>query len=194
MSIRFARLSDIPAMLDIYGHYVRNTTYSFEYTVPTEEEFTRRFRQITEQFAWLVWEEGGQVLGYAYGSAPFERAAYQWCSELSIYLHPSVQGKGVGRQLYTLSQQILQLQGYQRIYAIITSENPGSVAFHEKMGYQTVAQFPGCGVKFGRRLGTIWMEKGLNSVEIPTQAPIPASYIVNCDRKLNEVLAKMSLS
>lgn len=194
MSIRLARESDIPQMLEIYRPYVLDTTYSFEYTVPTVEEFTRRFQTITQQFAWLVWEEEDQVLGYAYGSAPFERAAYQWCSELSIYLHPSIQGKGVGRQLYTACEQILQLQGYSRIYAIITSENPGSVAFHEKMGYRTVAQFPGCGIKFGRKLGTIWMEKPLKSVEIPTNPPIPAPSIVNCDRKLGKVLAKMSLS
>lgn len=194
MSIRLAREADILQMLEIYRPYVLNTTYSFEYTVPSAEEFTRRFRLITEHFLWLVWEEGGQVLGYVYGSLPFERAAYQWCAELSIYLHPSIHGKGIGTRMYQLSEHILQQQGYQRVYAIITSENPGSVSFHKSNGYRFVAQFPGCGVKFGRRLGTIWMEKLLNSVEIPTQSPIPASCIVNCDRKLSEVLDKMSLS
>ena len=68
--IRPATEADIPAILSIYAHYVLNTTYSFEYTVPTEEEFRLRFRSITAQYPWLVWEEEGQVLGYAYGSAP----------------------------------------------------------------------------------------------------------------------------
>lgn len=193
MSIRFAARSDIPAMLEIYAHYVRNTTYSFEYSVPSEVEFTRRFETITEQFAWLVWEEDGRVLGYVYGSAPFERAAYQWCSELSIYLHPQVRGRGIGRQLYEISEEILRLQGYRLVYAIITSENTPSMAFHEHLGYKVTAIFPNCGVKFGRNLGTVWMEKQLNPVEIPTSAPLSAKAIVNSDRKKLKVLAKLSL-
>jgi len=194
MSIRFARLSDIPAMLDIYGHYVRNTTYSFEYIVPSVQEFTRRFEALTEQFAWLVWEENGQVLGYVYGSAPFERAAYQWCAELSIYLHPQACGKGIGRQLYEVSEEILRLQGYRLVYAIITSENEASMAFHKHLGYKTTAVFPGCGIKFDRILGTVWMEKQLNPVEIPTCVPISAKAVVNTDRKKQKVLDKLSLS
>ena len=72
--IRFATEKDIPAILDIYGPYVLHTAISFEYSVPTLEEFTERFLGITKQFPWLVWEEDGVVLGYAYGSLPFGRA------------------------------------------------------------------------------------------------------------------------
>lgn len=183
MIIRAAKETDIPQMLDIYGHYVQNTTYSFEYTVPTLEEFTNRFRAITKQFAWLVCEEGERIVGYAYGSAPFERAAYRWCAELSVYLYPQVQRKGIGRKLYEVSEQILCQQGYRKVYAIITSENEGSLAFHRALGYKTVAEFPDCGIKFGRSLGTIWMEKPLNMVETPTQPPISWDGIVNFDRK-----------
>ena len=84
--IRFAAESDVPAMLAIYAPYVRNTAYTFEYTVPTDAEFTARFLSYTRQCPWLVWEEDGAVLGYAYGSLPFERAAYAWCAEVSVYL------------------------------------------------------------------------------------------------------------
>ena len=84
----FAAEQDLPAMLAIYSPYVLTTAYSFEYTPPTLEEFTHRFRDYTRQFPWLVWEENGTVLGYAYGSRPFERAAYQWNAEASIYLCP----------------------------------------------------------------------------------------------------------
>ena len=73
--IRMAVEADVPAMLAVYAPYIEETTYSFEYTVPSEEEFLTRFRRITEQFPWLVWEEEGTVLGYAYGSLPFEREA-----------------------------------------------------------------------------------------------------------------------
>jgi len=68
--IRMARAEDIPAILDIYAPYVLTTTATFEYTVPTYEDFSARFADITKQFPWLVWEENGKVLGYAYASAP----------------------------------------------------------------------------------------------------------------------------
>ena len=117
--IRFAKEADIPAILDIYGPYVLNTAISFEYSVPTSEEFTERFRSITAQFPWLVWEENGIVLGYAYGSLPFGRAAYRWVAASSIYLAPQARGKGIGTQLYRALEKILQAQGYRKTYAII---------------------------------------------------------------------------
>ena len=76
MSIRFASKADLPAMLAVYSPYVEATAYSFEYTPPTLEQFTARFRKYTTQCPWLVWVEDGTVLGYAYGSLPFERMAY----------------------------------------------------------------------------------------------------------------------
>ena len=91
--IRLACENDLPEILEIYGPYILNTTASFEYTVPTMEEFTARFRGITEDFPWLVWEENGQILGYAYASHPFHRAAYRWCAESSIYLRPEAHGR-----------------------------------------------------------------------------------------------------
>lgn len=192
--IRIAKEEDLQQMLDIYGHYVLHTTYSFEYTLPTLAEFTRRFQKVTDRFPWLVWEEGGRVLGYAYGSAPFEREAYQWCGELSVYVAQSAQGRGIGRKLYTAAEQILKMQGFLRVYAIITGENEISRKFHQALGYETAATFPHCGVKFGRSLAVIWMEKVLSSVEIPTKAPVPWQTIVNSDRNWQEVLAILSLS
>ena len=177
--IRFAKEADISAILDIYGPYVLNTAISFEYSVPTLEEFTERFRSITAQFPWLVWEENGIVLGYAYGSLPFGRAAYRWVAASSIYLAPQARGKGIGTQLYRVLEKILQAQGYRKTYAIITSDNPDSIAFHEKIGYRFVAQLPECGIKFGKLHGVVWMEKVLNSGDIPNIFPIPADQVVN---------------
>ena len=181
--IRFATKEDLPQILAIYAPYVTNTTASFEYEVPTEEEFARRFETITAQFPWLVWEEDGQILGYAYGSAPFERAAYRWCAEPSIYLAPEAQGKGIGRRLYTVLEDLLQKQGYRLLYAIITSENAGSIAFHEKLGYRHLATFPGCGYKHGKQLGVVWMEKDLPFVEYPISFPTPLYQIVDNTQK-----------
>ena len=98
--IRIATTADVPEMLAIYTPYVENTTVSFEYVPPTLEEFTNRFTTYTRQFPWLVWEEGGVLLGYAYASAPFSRAAAGWCAEPTVYLRPEARGKGIGRALY----------------------------------------------------------------------------------------------
>ena len=171
--LRIATHADIPTILDIYAPYVRNSTATFEYTVPTQEEFRQRFDTITAQYPWLVWEEGGEILGYAYASAPYSRAAYAWCAEPSIYLRDEAKGRGIGTKLYAALESILEKQGYHILYALVTAENEESVAFHEKFSYQKRAFFPDCGVKFGRWLGLFWMEKRLKTVEIPTEFPVP---------------------
>lgn len=179
--IRMATEQDLPRIRQIYAPYVTETTYSFEYTVPSLEEFRSRFYTFTAQFPWLVWEENGTVLGYSYACAPFERAAYGWCAEPAIYVDREARGRGIGRKLYEALEEILRRQGYHRLYTVITTENSASVAFHEAVGYRQVAVFPGCGIKFGRRLGTIWMEKVFESVEIPSIAPISWRAVVEND-------------
>lgn len=192
--IRIATEADVAEILDIYAPYILNTAYTFEYDVPTEEAFLARFRGITAQFPWLVWEEEGRILGYAYGSAPFERAAYAWCSEISIYLRPEAKRRGIGTALYAAVEELLRRQGYTLVYALITSENEGSLRFHERAGYTFRVDFPRCGYKFGRWLGVVWMEKTLNFVENPSEKPACWLSIVENDRKLHDILAKMSLS
>ena len=180
--IRLATEADIPAILDIYGPYVLNTAISFEYSVPTLAEFTERFRSVTSQFPWLVWEEEGKVLGYAYASAPFSRDAYRWVSASSIYLSPAAQGRGIGTRLYGALEAVLTEQGYRQTYAIITSDNPASLRFHEKRGFRTIGEFPHCGIKFHKLYSVVWMEKVLNRGEIPNNFPKPVHQIVNVDR------------
>ena len=180
--IRLATEADIPRILKIYGPYVTDTAISFEYTVPTLPEFTQRFHNITADFPWLVWEENRKVLGYAYGSLPFSRAAYRWCASAYIYLDPAARGRGIGKKLYAALEALLQAQGYRKIYAVITSSNPASRIFHEKMGYRFVAEFPECGYKFGKFYGVIWMEKPLNTGKAPQNFPISVHELVNIDR------------
>lgn len=194
MSIRMATETDIPRILDIYAPYVRNTAISFEYEVPSLTDFTRRFHTITAQFPWLVWEENGKVMGYAYGSAPFERAAFGWCAEASIYLHPSIHGKGVGKSLYAVLEAILAVQGYQKVYVLVTTANSASVKFHEAVGYRFTASMPRCGYKLGVWHGLNWLEKQLNTVENPENFPIPVHSIVDFDRKFRQILDTLSLS
>ena len=192
--LRIATESDVPQILAIYAPYVTDTTITFEYDVPTQEEFMRRFQTITAQYPWLVWEEQGQIQGYAYASAPYARAAYAWCAEPSVYLRPEARGKGIGRRLYAALEAILSLQGYQVLYTLVTSENTGSLAFHHKLGYITRVDFPDCGFKFGRWLGVTWMEKRLCSVMIPSDMPLPWSVLVQDTQKISDILYNLSIS
>ena len=178
MAIRMANLQDVPRILEIYGPYVENTAVSFEYTVPTLEEFTQRFLKITAFFPWLVWEEEGKVLGYAYGSRAFERAAYQWSAAASIYLCPKACGKGIGKKLYAALEELLKKQGHRKVYAVITTANEDSVAFHRAVGYRHTATMPDVGYKFGKWYGTVWMEKDLNTWDAPPREPISVCRVL----------------
>ena len=192
--VRIATTSDIPSILDICAPYVLHSTATFEYEVPTEAEFRHRFDAVTAQYPWLVWEEDREILGYAYASAPYTRAAYAWCAEPSIYLKPQARGRGIGTKLYTALEKILNLQGYHVLYALVTEENTESIAFHEKFSYKKQAFFPDCGWKFQRWLGIFWMEKRLKTVEIPTQSPTPWLSIGHNGEILIDILDSLSLS
>jgi phosphinothricin acetyltransferase len=191
--IRIATLADVPAILDIYAPYVLTTTATFEYDVPTLAEFTKRFQSITEKFPWLLWEEDGEILGYAYASPPYTRAAYSWCAEPTVYLRPEARGKGIAQKLYAVLEMILKKQGFQVLYALITEENRASLRFHEKCGYILRVNFPACGYKFGRWLGLCWMEKRLNVVESPSDFPTAWRSIVENAEILDDILYSLSL-
>ena len=158
------------------------------------EEFEARFLDITAKYPWLVWEENGEILGYAYASRPFSRAAYSWIAEPSVYLKPEAKGRGIGRRLYAGLEALLRLQGYQVLYALITGENTASVAFHEKLGYRFLAEFPDCGFKFDRCLGVYWLEKRLKTVEIPKSFPTPFPQLRQDNQRISDILYKLSLS
>ena len=192
--IRIATEADIRQMLDIYAPYILTTTHTFEYEVPSEAAFQERFRCITEQFPWLVWEEDGEILGYAYGSAPFERAAFRWVAEDSVYLRREAEGRGIGKALCTALEKILKYQGYRKVYAIITSENSRSLDFHRKLGYREIAEFENCGFKFGRWLGVTWLDKELQTVELPSKFPEPWLTIMQDRQKISDILGILSLS
>lgn len=191
--IRPATEADAAAMLDIYGGYVLGSTATFEYTVPTLGEFTRRVRDTTRVYPWLVYEQAGGILGYAYASAPFPRAACAWCCEPSIYLDPHVKHQGIGRALYEALEALLASQGFQVSYALVTEENRESILFHEALGYRSAAYLDGCGFKFGRWLGLCWLEKRLCPVHIPDAAPIPWAEFRQNTQKISDILDKLSL-
>ena len=186
--IRIAAESDIAAILSIYAPYITDTTVTFEYDVPTQAEFLQRFRSITARYPWLVWEEDGCILGYAHGSAPFERAAFRWSCETSVYLRPDARGRGIGGQLCAALEKLLALQGHRLCYAIITADNEASLAFHRRLGYTVTAELPGCGYKFGRWLGVVWMEKKLSFVDYPSSFPVDWPALRQDNQKISEIL------
>ena len=169
--IREAMAADVPGMLEIYGYYVKETAVSFEYEIPTVEEFTRRLEEHKAVYPWLVWEEEGEILGYAYAGRAFERAAYSWNAEISCYLKRK--GTGMGRKLYGIIEEILLRQGVRKVYALVTSANPGSLAFHKAIGYGELLTYREVGFKFGAWYDITWLEKQLCPLGEPKNFPIP---------------------
>ncbi len=164
--IRDAQVADARELLAIYTPYVEHTAVTFEYDVPSEEEFRQRIETVQQKYPWLVAEVGGRVVGYAYASTFKARDAYQWAVETSIYVDQNMKRSGIGRQLHEALEQRLKAQGILNMNACISFIDPedeyltlDSVRFHEHLGYQTVAHFHQCGKKFNRWYDMIWMEK-----------------------------------
>lgn len=176
MTIRDARRSDVPAMLAIYAPFVEHTAVSFEYDAPTEAEFARRLEEHQAAFPWLVCEENGRVMGYAYAGRAFERAAYGWNAEISCYLAPELRGRGVGRRLYARIEEILTRLGYYKLFAVVTSANAPSVAFHRALGFRDAACFRNVGYKQGGWYDVLWLEKTL--CDRPEPQCLPQNYEV----------------
>ena len=161
-SIRIVRPEDAKELLNIYAPYVRETAITFEYEVPSVQEFENRINKTLETYPYLVAEEDGQVLGYAYASTYYARTAYNWTTELSIYLHEDARGRGLGSQLYDALEEELEQRGFLRFLACIAVPNEASIAMHEKRGYVQVAHFPKVGYKFEQWHDIVWMQKTLD--------------------------------
>lgn len=161
MEIRLATPSDAAALLAIYAPYVENTAITFEYEVPTIEDFTNRIAKTLEKYPYLVAEEDGVVVGYAYASTYYARTAYDWAVELSVYVSLDSRGQGVGTKLYDALEYLLDQMGYIHFLVCISLPNEASLALHRKRGYQQVAHFPKIGYKFNRWHDIVWLQKSL---------------------------------
>ena len=164
--IRSATKDDAERLLEIYAYYVKNTVISFEYDVPSLEEFRNRIVHTLEKYPYLVVEEDGVVQGYTYAGAFKVRAAYGRCCEVSIYLDRSARGRGYGRMLYEALEQRLKEMGILNLYACIADPivedeylTHNSEQFHQHLGYTKVGECHKCGYKFSRWYNMIWMEK-----------------------------------
>lgn len=183
--IRLADRGDVSRILAIYRPYILNTCITFETEVPSERAFLERFETITAHYPWIVWEEKGKILGYAYGDRAFARAAYDWDADLSIYLSEDARGMGLGGKLYGCLEALLARQGYHNLYALVTGENERSCRFHERHGYERIGVQRDSGWKHGRWHDVIWYAKRLCPAEDP--GPSPRAFVCGEEeRKLME--------
>lgn len=166
--IRMATPDDAERLLQIYAPYVRDTAITFEWDVPSVEDFRQRIARTLERYPYLVAESAdGQALGYAYAGPLKERKAYDWACELSIYVAQDAHGHGVGAALYATLERLLSAMGVTNLNACIgypaAPDDPyltrASVEFHTHLGFEWVGRFHGCGYKFGRWYDMVWMEK-----------------------------------
>ena len=194
---RIATPDDAPALLAIYAPYVEQTAISFEYDVPSLEEFRRRIADFSRTYPYLIAEDAsGRALGYAYTHTFIPRAAYDRCAETTIYLSLESRHQGLGKRLYRALEDISRAQGIYNLYACIGEPQgeddeyltDNSIRFHEHLGFRRIGVFRRCGYKFGRWYDMSLAEKLLGE---PPEAPDPFLPFPQLDRTLvTEILRR----
>lgn len=167
IQIRPALISDTDSILDIYSYFVLNTAISFEYTVPTIDEFKERITKTLEKYPYYVAVLNNKIVGYAYAGSFVGREAYKYSVELTVYVDKNYKKQGIGKLLYKKLEEDLKQKEIRNLYACvgIPVENPdeyldfNSVEFHKHLGFKQVGEFHKCGYKFKRWYNMVWMEK-----------------------------------
>jgi phosphinothricin acetyltransferase len=173
--IRPSRDEDLEAITRIYGHHVQHGTGTFETTPPSLADMTtRRADVLGKGLPWLVAEDDGQVVGFAYGNWFKPRPAYRFSVEDSIYMDPAAHRKGLGRALLAELLAVLERTGTRKVMAVIgDSANAGSIGVHRSLGFEMVGVVQSCGWKFDRWLDIVMMQKTLGAGDStpPNTAP-----------------------
>ena len=192
IKIRPATEADAAEILNIYAPYITDTAITFEYDVPTLEEFTGRIRHTLEKYPYLVAVRDSEIIGYAYAGAFYGRAAYDWSAETTIYVKKGCSHSGVGKLLYQALETALKAQNIINLYACIGYPEEddeyltkNSAQFHAHLGYRMVGEFYHCGYKFDRWYNMVWMEKLLNP---EVKHPKPIKWMEENREELEAVL------
>jgi L-amino acid N-acyltransferase YncA len=159
--VRDATVDDAAACTRIYAPYVRDTAVSFELEPPTAAEMAGRIEAALARHAWLRLEDDGGVVGYAYGSAFSDRAAYDWATSVSVYVEPGRRRTGAGRALYAALLDRLAARGYRTALAGIALPNEASAGLHAAMGFEPVDTYRRVGWKLGRWHDVTWWQRPL---------------------------------
>ena len=171
VTIRMAEEADAAALLSIYAPYVEKTAITFEYEVPTVQEFKNRITSTLKRYPYLAAIRDGRIIGYAYASQFKERSAYDWAVETSVYVSGDARRTGAGSLLYEALENYLRRQNVINVNACIAYPNPGSIAYH------TVGHFTKCGYKLGQWWDMVWMEKMLGPHPEQPEPFIPAGRL-----------------
>jgi len=169
--IRLATPDDAHAIASIYAYYVANTPISFEVAPPSADEMRTRIKRTLQRFPYLVCEDGGRVVGYAYAGRHHERAAYDWSCEVSVYVDNGMHRRGIGRVLYAALLALLRRLGYYNALAGITVPNDGSIGLHAAMGFRHAGLNRAVGYKDGRWWDVAYMETSLQETYPDAVAP-----------------------
>ncbi len=178
MLLRPAAVRDAAACAEIYAPFVCESGVSFEERAPDELQVARRIEEISKTHPWLVAEEDGSVIGFAYASPHRERAAYRWAAEVTVYIADGQRGRGVGRALYERLLALLAHQGLHVACAGITLPNDASVALHETCGFTLVGIYRRIGWKAGAWRDVAWWQRELVPAtdEEPAMPGPPVSF------------------
>jgi L-amino acid N-acyltransferase YncA len=177
--IRLAGPGDAAQVAAIYAPHVTSASTSFEYAPPDAAETAARIASTLAHMPYLVFETGGEVLGFAYASKHRERAAYQWSVDVSVYVHERARRRGVGRALYESLFALLRLQGFYSAHAGITLPNPASVGLHEALGFRPVGVYRSVGFKRGAWHDVGWWQLPLRE---RTGTPEPSRSLAEAQR------------
>jgi len=171
LSVRAAVAADAPACAAIYAPYVADTAITFESQAPSAAEMQQRIEAASRSHAWFVLQDGGRVVGYAYGGPFNRRAAYRWSCEVSVYVELGRRRTGAGRALYQELLSRLGERGFRMAAAGMTLPNDASVALHRAMGFQMVGAYRRIGYKHGVWHDVAWMQRSLGGPEDPPAEP-----------------------
>jgi phosphinothricin acetyltransferase len=160
-SVRAATVADAAACAAVYAPYVTDTAVSFELEPPSAETMAGRIAVASERHAWLVLQDAGRVVGYAYGGPFAPRAAYRFACETSIYLEVGRRRTGGGRALYEALLERLAQRGYRRAIAGMTLPNDASAGLHRALGFEPVGVYRQIGFKDGAWHDVAWMQKSI---------------------------------
>jgi L-amino acid N-acyltransferase YncA len=172
VAVRDATAADAAACAAIYRPYVSDTVITFEVVAPTTAEMAARIAEAQRTHAWLVLEDDGRVIGYAYGGPYKARAAYRWACEVSVYLEVGRRRTGAGRLLYETLFERLAERGYQTAVAGMTLPNDASVGLHRALGFQRVGIYERIGWKHGGWHDVEWTQRHLTTGEDPPTGPV----------------------
>ena len=186
MTARFAAAGDAEDLLAIYAQYI-DTPVTFETVLPSADGFRGRIKEISAFYPYLVLEEEGKIVGYAYAHRHMARAAYGWNAELSVYLDGAFLSRGIGGKLYSALIEVCALQGIRTVYAGVTLPNERSERLHESLAFRRIGVYRNTGFKGGAWRDVAWFEKNIAPYSVP---PSPVRPIGEVAEDAERILKK----